>query len=596
MNSSASSTSVPTRTREPSFLCEVKAWLLDARPVQVARRHLSLVLVWISLGMLSALFIRLELLTPGLDTMQARTFGALLSLHGILMAYFVALPLFHGLVGHLMLARWMPEGRLAFPRLSVMAWHLLAAGGALVVGVFLVGGSDVGWSFDAAFGGRFTQRGAAPLALAVLMAAAALALMGINSLASLRVVRKAGMPAGGDRILAETLGCASVLALLVSAWLATAMVLVLADAGFQYALFAPEAGGNPQLFVLLFRCIQGPAQIMILLLALGTAASVIAERSRTATFCRGFYLVMVLMVAAAVGGWGAELWLAGSGQPVTLLGGQPTQVLVFGAFLASLIYILRYIRSGLVRIDTPLIYAFGFFITAVQGLGLMLLMASPGGAAQFGSTQLAHAQMHLMMMANLGMGLFGGLHACWERLTGRSYADGLGRILAVLVVVGTTLAFGPLVPLGLQGASYRANDYPAEFQILQVLATAGSAVLLVALLLAILNLVIGRKAAPAAARLAVLVAVLGLAGPGCGPRAAAQPETINLKISGMHCESCALNITRKLDQRGGVLACDVHFSNEVQTITFDRTRVGKDQLVAAITQAGFTVDVLPAAL
>ena len=484
-------------SRETSFLSDLTLWLFDASPAAVARRHLGLALVWLSLGMLAALFLRLELMTPGLDAMQARTFGALLSLHGVLMFYFVALPLFHGLMGTLALARWMPEGRLAFPRLSVLAWHLLALGGALVVGVFVLGGSETSWSFDAAFGGRFNQLGAAPLALGVLLASVALALLGLNNLASLQVLRRNGMPGGAGRILAEALGCTGVLALVVGPLLGTAMVLVLADAWFNFSIFAPAAGGNPQLFVMLFRFLYGPAQVMILLLALGTAAFLVAERVRAATFSRGFYLAMVVMVAAALGGWGAEIWSLGTGQPITVLGGQPTQLLVFAAFMASLVYVLRYLSSGLVRIDTALVYAFGFFVTAAQGLALGLLTALPSGSAQFGNTQLAQAQMHLMMMATLGMALLGALHGLWTSLTGRSFSEGLGRFLALLVIAGTQLTFIPLAIIGFQGASYRANAYPAEFQVWQVLSTAGATVLLVVLFLAVLNLLASRKA-PAA--------------------------------------------------------------------------------------------------
>ena len=480
--------------REISLWHDVKGWLLDTHPCALARRHLSLALLWLTLGLLSALLLRFELMTPGLDAMQARSFGVLLSLHGFLMFYFVALPAFPGILGHLALAGWMPEGRLVFPRLGVLSWHLLAAGGALVVGGFWVGGTEVGWSFDAGFGGRFNQPGTVPAALGVLLASVSLGLMGLNTLSSLRVLRRTGMPAGGARILAEAIGCGSLLAVVVAPLLGVAMVLVLADAWFNLAVFAPAMGGDPQSFVVLFRLFSGPAQNMMLLLALGNALSVVAERTRVASFSRGQLYGFVLMLVASLGGWGAELWSAESGQPVTILGGHPLNLLLFAAFLFSLVFVLRFLRSGVTRVDTALVYALGFFITAAHGLGVGLLLATPVGSAQFGNTQLASAQMHLMMMAVLGMGLLGGLHAGWTALTGRSFSDPLGRFLAFLVVVGTQLCFGPLLVLGLRGVSFRANAYPPEFQLWHVMSTAGATVLVVALVLALINLAAGRKA------------------------------------------------------------------------------------------------------
>lgn len=578
---------------ETTFWQEVKAWGRKADLRSLSRRHLALALIWVSLGMLSALLLRLELLTPGLDTVQARTFGVLLSLHGFLMFYLMALPLFPGVLGQLALATWLPDHRPIFPRLAVAAWALLAAGGALMVGSFLVGGTEVGWSFDAGFGGHFRQPGTAPVAVGVLAVSVALGLMAIQTLATLRELRRVGMPAGGSRIFAEALGCASVLMAIVAPLMGVAMVLVLADAWFNLAIFAPASGGDPQLFMMLVRFFSGPAQNMVLLFALGTAMTVVAERTRYAGFDRGLFFAFVLMLVASLGGWGAEIALATSGQPVTLLGGQPLQLLVFAAFLFCVVRVLRYLRSGLLKVDTALVYAAGFFITAAQGLGIGLLVATPVGAAQFGNTQLAGAQFHLMMMANLGLAFLAGLHAYWTRLTGRTYADGRGRYLALLVIIGTQLAFVPLVVLGLRGASFRANAYPAEFQVWQVMSTAGATVVMVGLFLAVLNLLASRKVALPASALATLLAAacLGLA-TGCGLQAAAQPETAQLKITGMHCESCAESITKKLKRAGGVLETDVHFSNEVQTVRYDAARMGPSELVDIISQLGFTTEVV----
>lgn len=589
---SLTKTSVPLE-REFSLAPGVMNWLLTSSPAELARRHLGVAVAWITLGLLSAVLLRWELLTPELDTLQARTFGALLSLHGFLMFYFVALPVFHGVVGHLALARWLPEGKLPFPRLARLPWLLLTAGGALVAGSFVLGGTEVGWSFDAGFGGHFNLPGTAPVAMGVLLSALALVILGVHTLAALSVVRRVGWPTGGARVLGESLACASYLALIVGPLLVAAMTLVLADAWFGFSVFAPAQGGDPQLFVLLFRFFNGPAQNMLLLGAVGTVLGVVGDRVRRSDFSRGQMMSMVAMLVASVGGWGADIWLAGRGQPVTILGGQLLQMVVFASFLTLLLSALRFLRSGIARVDTALIYALGFLVTAAQGLGIGLLLATPMGAAQFGNTQLASAQMHLMMVAVLGMGLMSGLYAGWEALTGRAAADTFGRFTALLVIVGTQVAFGPLLILGLKGASYRANAYPADFQLWQVMSFAGTTVLLAGLLLAVINLGTARKATPA---LRVAVALLALLAwsTGCGPRAAAQPATVQVKVSGMHCESCAENITRKLKRTGALTASDIHFSNTVQTLDYDAARASALQLVSVITNLGYEVEIVAA--
>jgi cytochrome c oxidase subunit 1 len=585
---------VDAAATQDSFLTDLRAWCTNVGPLPLARRHLALGLVWLTLGMLAAFWLRLELLTPGLDAMQARTFGALLSLHGFLMFYLIALPIFPGVIGQLALSLWMPDAKRVLPRLAAAAWFLLALGGVLMMGALMIGGTEVGWSFDAGFGGRFDQPGTVPVALGVLCVSLGLALMAIQMLASLRMLRSTGMPAGGARILAEALGCASVLMAVVAPLMGVAMILVLSDALGGLSLFAPALGGDPQHFVVLIRLFFGPAQNMVLLFALGTALGVVAERTREGRLSRSLFFGFMLMLVASLGGWGAEIATLSSARPVVLLGGQPMNVLLFSAFLLCFVAALRHLRSGILRSDAALVYALAFLVTAAQGLGVGLLTSFPAGAAQFGNTQLASAQLHLMMMANLGLGLMSGLHAYWTRLTGRSFSDGRARALAWLVIVGTQLAFVPLLLMGLRGASYRANAYPPEFQVWQVMATAGSTVLMVGWLLAILNLVASRRAPRLAVAPVVLALVLALAAVGCGSRAAAQPETVQVKITGMHCESCAQSITKKLKRAGGVLETDVHFSNEVQTVRYDAAQVQVPALVTTITNLGFAAEVVAA--
>jgi copper chaperone CopZ len=201
------------------------------------------------------------------------------------------------------------------------------------------------------------------------------------------------------------------------------------------------------------------------------------------------------------------------------------------------------------------------------------------------------ARSHLLWLALLGMALPAGLHAGWRELTGRAASDALGRVAALVVFAGSQLAFLPLLVLGLRGASFRANAYPPEFQVLNVLALAGATVLLAGLALSALAF-IGPRRIPASRGPLVAAALLlaVLMGGGCGSGAMpADAKELRVTVSGMHCEGCSEGITRKLRRQKGVLETDVHFSNTVQIVRYDAARVDADRLVAVITNAGFTV-------
>ena len=99
-----------------------------------------------------------------------------------------------------------------------------------------------------------------------------------------------------------------------------------------------------------------------------------------------------------------------------------------------------------------------------------------------------------------------------------------------------------------------------------------------------------RRAAP------VLLLALALAA--CEKKspttAEAAGETLRVRIEGMTCENCAKSISRSVRKLPGILATDIHFSNQVQIVSYKPERVKEPDLIAAITNLGFTVAAAPA--
>lgn len=72
-------------------------------------------------------------------------------------------------------------------------------------------------------------------------------------------------------------------------------------------------------------------------------------------------------------------------------------------------------------------------------------------------------------------------------------------------------------------------------------------------------------------------------------------QQISLSIEGMHCSSCALLIERSLKKVSGVNQATVNFAAEKALIHFDEGSVGTEQLISAITEAGYKAEVAGAA-
>jgi cytochrome c oxidase subunit 1 len=91
------------------------------------------------------------------------------------------------------------------------------------------------------------------------------------------------------------------------------------------------------------------------------------------------------------------------------------------------------------------------------------------------------------MVGGAVMGYLGGMHFWWPKISGRLYPEGWARLAALIVFIGFNLTFFPQFILGYMGMPRRYYDYShmPEFQVLNVLSTAGATILGVGYLLPI---------------------------------------------------------------------------------------------------------------
>ena len=75
------------------------------------------------------------------------------------------------------------------------------------------------------------------------------------------------------------------------------------------------------------------------------------------------------------------------------------------------------------------------------------------------------------------MGFLGGIHFWWPKITGKLYPAFWSKISALIVFVGFNLTFFPQFLLGYLGMPRRYYTYPEDFQVLNVMSSAGATVL-----------------------------------------------------------------------------------------------------------------------
>jgi cytochrome c oxidase subunit 1 len=259
--------------------------------------------------------------------------------------------------------------------------------------------------------------------------------------------------------------------------LAVTILLVGLERLFGLGIFDPALGGDPILFQHLFWFYSHPAVYIMILPAMGVMSEVITAFSRKRIFGYGFVAISSLTIAV-IGFlvWGHHMFV--SGQSVyaglvfsflSMLVAIPSAVKVFN-WTATL-------YKGSISFQAPMLYALGFIGLFTIGGLTGLFLATIGIDIHVHDTYFVVAHFHYIMVGGAVMGYLAGLHFWWPKITGRMYPEILARIAAVIVFLGFNLTFFPQFLLGYLGMPRRYHVYPDEFQVLNVLSSAGATIL-----------------------------------------------------------------------------------------------------------------------
>jgi len=156
--------------------------------------------------------------------------------------------------------------------------------------------------------------------------------------------------------------------------------------------------------------------------------------------------------------------------------------------------------KGSISWDAPMLYAYGFIGLFTIGGLTGLFLATLGLDVHVHDTYFIVAHFHYIMVGGTIMGYLGGLHYWWPKISGKLYPEGWAKFAALVVFVGFNLTFFPQFIVGYLGMPRRYHAYPDEFQVLNVMSSAGASILgvgyLIPLVYFIWSMRYGRAAGP----------------------------------------------------------------------------------------------------
>src|ERR1700694_4980922 len=157
-----------------------KSWLLTVDHKRIALLYLISITFFFFIGGFFALLIRLELLTPVGDVVQADTYNKLFTMHGMVMVFFFLIPSIPAVLGNFLVPLMIGARDLAFPRINLLSWYLYIIAGVMMLHCMLTGGVDTGWTFYVPFSTAFSNTKVVEAGLAIFVVGFSSILTGLN--------------------------------------------------------------------------------------------------------------------------------------------------------------------------------------------------------------------------------------------------------------------------------------------------------------------------------------------------------------------------------------------------------------------------------
>jgi cytochrome c oxidase subunit 1 len=461
----------------------LKSWLLTVDHKRIALLYLMSITFFFFIGGFFALLIRLELLTPAGELVQSDTYNKLFTMHGQVMVFFFLIPAVPAVLGNFLIPLMIGAKDLAFPRINLLSWYLYIIGGTLMIYTILNGGVDTGWTFYTPLSTEFLKTNVISAIVGIFFAGFSSILTGLNFIVTTHRMRAPGMTWNRLPLFVWAHYATSIIQVLGTPVVAITLVLVALERLFHLGVFNPMLGGDPLLFQHLFWFYSHPAVYIMILPGMGIVSEIVCCFSRKRIF--GYKAMTLAVVGIAVIGflvWAHHMFVAGISVYAALI----FSLLSYFVAVPSAIKVFNWTATmykGSITYQTPMLYAFGFIGLFTIGGLTGLFLACLGMDVHVHDTYFIIAHFHYIMVGGMVMAYLGGMHFWWPKITGRMYPEGWGKLAALIVFIGFNLTFFPQFILGYLGMPRRYHAYPAEFQILNVLSTAGATILAVGYLL-----------------------------------------------------------------------------------------------------------------
>ncbi len=455
----------------------LRSWFLTTDHKRIAILYLTSITLFFIIGAVAAGVVRLALVVPNGAILNNDNYNKAFTLHGVVMVWFFLIPSIPATFGNFLIPLMIGAKDLAFPKLNLTSWYIFMAGALFTMISVVLGGIDTGWTFYAPLSTAFSNTWVLPALIGVTIVGFSSILTGLNFVVTIHTMRAPGMTWFRLPIFVWTHYATSLIFLLATPVITVALILLVAERAFHVGVFDPAYGGDPVLFQHLFWFYSHPAVYIMVLPGMGVISEIVPAFAQKKLFGYKFVAYAAIGLASVTFFvWGHHMFVNGQSDLASLV----FSGLSFAVAVPSAVKVYNWtatIHKGSLRLDTPMLYAMGYIGLFVLGGLTGLFLATLAINQHIHATYFVVAHFHYIMVGGTVLAFLGGLHFWWPKFTGRMYNESWGRVSALLIFIGFNVTFFPQFILGYLGMPRRYATYPAEFQLLNVLSSAGATIL-----------------------------------------------------------------------------------------------------------------------
>lgn len=458
-------------------------WVVTVDHKKIGIMYILVAFVMLFRGFVDAAMMRTQqaLAAGSSGYLPAEHFDQVFTAHGVIMIFFVAMPLIFGLM-NLVLPLQIGARDVAFPFLNSLSFWLFASGVILVnLSLFIGEFAHTGWlAYPPLSGIKYSPGvGVDYYIWALQISGAGTLISGINFAVTIIKMRCEGMTLMRMPIFVWSCLCSVILVIAAFPVLTATLGMLWLDRFFGTHIFTSTFGGNPMMYINLIWAWGHPEVYILVLPAFGVFSEIVATFSQKRLF--GYTTMvwaMFVITFLSFTVWVHHFFTMGAGPNVNAVFGIATMIIAVPTGVKIFNWLFTMYR-GRILFKTPMLWTCGFIITFTVGGMTGVLLSVPAIDFQLHNSVFLIAHFHNTIIGGVVFGMFAGLTYWFPKIFGFKLNETLGKAAFWCWFIGFFVAFMPLYILGMMGMTRRLYTYdPATgFQPFLIIAAFGAVII-----------------------------------------------------------------------------------------------------------------------